>query len=154
MKKPIYLESTTVAAARTAGEVSTLLIAAGARRITVDYDETGRIVGMSFILLIRNIPHPFSMPVRTDGVFKILQGRRRSDRYRYVEIDRAQAERIAWRHLLRWIQVQLAMADTGMAELREVFLPYLVDEGGRTVFQYFEETRFKELPPAPGASAT
>jgi hypothetical protein len=59
---------------------------------------------------------------------------------------REQAERVAWRQLLRWAQAQLAMIETGMAAAEEVFLPYLQEPSGRTVYEVFAESRFKALP--------
>ena len=59
--------------------------------------------------------------------------------------DRAQAERVAWRQVLRWVEVQVAMIDCGMADPAEVFLPYAITASGRTVYQLFAETGTKML---------
>ncbi len=56
------------------------------------------------------------------------------------------AERIAWRQLLRWVQIQIAMIQTGMVDAAEVFLPYM-EVGGRTLYRAFADTQFKRLPP-------
>lgn len=147
-KKGLYLETTAVSVEKTAAEITTQLRLAGARRIVMDYGEDGTITAMNFVLVINDVPHPFAMPVRTAGVFKIINGRRDGSylQQKYRIIDGMQAQRTAWRQLLAWIKIQLAMVQCGMVEAREVFLPYLVDQGGKTVFQYFEETRFKALP--------
>lgn len=145
----LYMESTEISATQTAGEITALLVRVGARQITMDYAEGGKLTGFHFLLVIGGLPHPFRMPVRVEGVYRILQARRNSwDRSKYEARDRVQAERVAWRQLLRWIQAQLAMIDAGMVETREVFLPYIVDQSGQTLFEVFEETRFKALPAA------
>lgn len=148
--KTLFMETTQVAAEKTAGEITSLLIQCGARHIAMDYDENQAISGMHFVLLVAGQAHPFKMPVRTEPVFKILNGRRRSswERANNADRDHAQAERVAWRQLLRWVMAQLAMVDAGMAAAREVFLPYLVDQEGKTVYELFEASRFKALPPA------
>jgi hypothetical protein len=87
-------------------------------------------------------------------VAQIFEARRHTMKWRASEFkdkDREHAERVAWRHLLRWVQTQLAMVDAGMVQTREVFLPYLQEASGMTVFEYFENTRFKALPPGKEA---
>jgi hypothetical protein len=150
------MESTTISAQQTAGEITSALIAAGARQITLDYSDTGKIVGIKFVLVVGGLPYPFKMPVRTESVQKIFKARRvASMRFRASEFeakDREQAERVAWRQLLRWVLAQMAMVDCGMAQAREVFAPYLLDEAGqRTLFEFLEETRYKALPPGKEA---
>ena len=149
----LYMESTEIAAERTAAEVTGVLVAAGARHIAMDYGDGGKIVGMHFVLIVAGLPYPFKMPVRTEPVFKIINGRRRSpfDKENYAAKDLKQAERVAWRQLLRWVQAQIAMIDAGMVEAREIFAPYLLDQSGRTLFECLEETRFRALPQGKGA---
>jgi hypothetical protein len=155
MMKKIYMETTDISADRTAGEITSLLVAAGARSIALDYGEGGRIIGMHFVLIIGGLPHPFKMPVRTEAVQKIFKDRRISTMKfkarEFEQKDRTQAERVAWRQLLRWVQAQLAMVDCGMAQAREVFAPYLLNDGGQTLFECLEETRYKALPPGKEA---
>ena len=149
------METTEIPAERTAGEITALLVAAGARRIAMDYGEGGKVVGMNFTLLVGGLPYPFKMPVRTESVQKIFKERRRQTmKWRAQEFedkDREQAERVAWRQLLRWVQAQMAMVDAGMVQAREVFAPYLLEPSGRTLFEFLEETRFKALPPGKEA---
>ncbi len=145
------METTQIPAERTAAEITSLLVTSGARQISMDYDG-GKIVGMRFGLVVNGAPIPFKLPVRVDPVFRMLNGRRpeaiwrRGNRQEMAEKDLVQAERVAWRQLLRWIQSQMAMIETGMVASEEVFLPYMQDQGGRTVFECFSETRFKALP--------
>ena len=153
--KPLYMETTEISAERTAGEITSLLVAAGARSISMDYAEGGKVVGMDFVLMIGGLPYPFKMPVRTQAVHEIFRKRRIATMkwraHEFEQKDREQAERVAWRQLLRWVQAQLAMVDCGMAQAREVFAPYLLDPSGMTLFEYLEETRFKALPPGKEA---
>lgn len=151
--KTLYMESTEISAEKTASEITGLLILCGARQIAMDYGEAGKITGMHFTLVVDGASHAFKMPVRTEPVFQILNGRRRLsyDRVNSADKDRAQAERVAWRQLLMWTKAQLCMLEAGMAHAREIFLPYLLDRGGQTVFELFEASRFKALPAAKEA---
>ena len=152
MKRQLFMGSTEIEASKTAGQISQMLIAAGARSIQMDFDAEGRLTGMHFILFVDGVPHAFRMPARIDPVFEILNGRRKSyDRVANKEKDREAAQRIGWRQLYRWTEVQLAFAQSGMASIHEVLLPYLVDRSGQTVFEVFEGSTFKALPPAKEA---
>jgi hypothetical protein len=153
--KPLYMETTEIPAARTAAEITGLLVECGARSVAMEYGDGGKIVGMSFVLMVGGLPYPFKMPVRTQAVHEIFRKRRIATmRFRASEFearDKEQSERVAWRLLLRWVQIQLAMIQCGMAKPQEIFAPYLLESGGLTLFEYLEETRFKALPPGKEA---
>lgn len=143
--KSLFMERTEVPVAKTAGEVSTALVEAGAREIALQYGETNNLIGLRFVLQVEGVPITFALPVRIEPVFQIINGRR-SYPGQYAEKDREHAERVAWRQLLRWIQAQLAMIDTGMVQPHEVFLPYLLQAGSnQTLFEYFNGEGFKQL---------
>ena len=67
--------------------------------------------------------------------------------------DRAQAERTAWRQVLRWVEAQMAMIEAGMTQTHEVFMPYAVIPGSddKTMFQAWESQQ--KLLAAPEAIA-
>lgn len=95
------------------------------------------------------------MPVRVEPVYQLFAKRkgygtgRRTDGTILLPADMEKAERVAWRQLLRWVQAQVAMIQTGMVKSEEVFLPYWFDPvKSQTLFQSMTETRFKMLGPA------
>lgn len=138
-KKPIFMENTEIAADRTAAEVSAVLVQAGATSVSVRY-AAGKITGMSWTMQVGANELPFAMPARVEPVYKLLKSRRSG--YIDSKLDakiRAQAERVAWRQLLRWIQAQAAMIEVGMVERAEVFMPYMTQADGRTFFEYFQQ---------------
>lgn len=64
---------------------------------------------------------------------------------------RTKAERIAWRQLFRWTQVQMAMVEMGMAATDEVFLPYLeAGDEGQSLCQLFQAHEAKLLAASTG----
>ena len=131
----LYMESTGIPAEKTAAEITYVLVQAGATQ-TYNRFENKKLVGLSFTLPISGKDVPFCLPVRTKPVFDYLQRRRPSTtRQKKAESDMEQAERVAWRQLLRWIQAQLAMIDTGMVQSAEVFMPYVEVSPGVTLFQ-------------------
>lgn len=146
-KKPIYMESTEIPADRSAAEVSSILMQAGATSVSVRYAE-GKVTGMTWTMRVGATELQFSMPARVDPVYKLLLSRRSG------HVDNAararimvQAERVAWRQLLRWVQAQLAMIEVGMVQRGEVFMPYIQQADGSTFFEYFESKQL-QLPAA------
>ncbi len=142
----LYMETTTKEAESTAAEIQTLLGKAGASAIQTDYD-AGEVIALSFLIDIRGNKVPFRLPIRTEPVFDYLQ-RKRSPRYRgkNEERDTAQAKRVAWRQIYRWILAQLALIETGMVTVQEVFLPYVQTGIDETLYQRLEASGFKQLP--------
>ena len=142
------METTSISPQQTAGEVIAKLVQAGARQIAQDYDANGKLTGVAFTMEIApGMIRAYRMPVRTEPVFKLLNGRRKNswDRRGKTDADREQAERVAWRQLYRWIEAQLAIIQVGMVASSEVFLPYMQDESGKTVYQMFMENTQKLL---------
>lgn len=145
-KKTLHMETTSVPVAKTIGEITALLVEAGARAIRTEYDQASP-VALSWSMVIYDRPVFFQMPAKVTPVFKYL----RSKRSGFVNASQIrnlgeQAARVAWRQLLRWVEVQLALIDVGMVEYAQVFLAYQQEhEGGRTVWDAFKEHQFKAL---------
>ena len=55
-----------------------------------------------------------------------------------VKVDAAQAERIAWRILQDWTMAQMAILETEMVAMDQVFLPYMVNSAGETVYELYQ----------------
>jgi len=139
--KPIYMESTEIEAERTAAEVSMVLVQAGATSVSIRYD-TGKIIGMSWTMRIGQNELPFAMPARVKPVYELLKSRRSGSGWLDDATKArilAQAERVAWRQLLRWVQAQLAMIEVGMAQRAEVFMQYIQQADGTTLYEWFEQ---------------
>jgi hypothetical protein len=162
-KKTLYMESTEVPAERTAAEVSAELIKAGATQIATDY-QNGKITGLRWTLRVNGIDALFQMPARVVPMYLLLLRRKGYGEnwltsYAFkdgVPSNRDQwekAERVAWRQLLRWVQAQNAMIETGMVRPMEVFTAYWIPPGQepgseRTLFEGLIERQFKALPSA------
>lgn len=144
-RKSLHMETTQISASKTAGEIVSELVNAGATSINTEYKD-GQISGLRWIMKIGGQDVLFEMPVRVEPVFKLLNGRRQWPSS-YKKQDMEQAHRVAWRQLLRWIQAQICMIDTGMVQPVEVFMPYMVvNHGtGQTLFERMTESQFKML---------
>jgi hypothetical protein len=62
-----------------------------------------------------------------------------------VQSRKRQAERIAWRIMLRWVESQMAMVESNLAEMGQVFLPYAMRGDGETLWQAFQASNTKQL---------
>ena len=147
----ILMETTRVSASESASQIAAKL---GACKSVISVNQeyrNGEIFAIGFRIKDGAGP-PVSciLPVRTHGIFLYLQGKRARINQGTDELDKAQAERIAWRQLLRWVEAQLAMIEIGMREPDEVFLPWI--EGGDkdglrlSVYQAYRNQRLLEAP--------
>jgi len=126
--------STQVNASKTAAEIVGELVKSGAKSINTDYSN-GKIVGIRWIMRVADTDQLFDMPIRIDPILKKIG-------------NREQAEKVAWRQLLRWVQAQNAMIEQGMAQAAEVYFAFYVPNPqiGRTLFAELAERQFKALP--------
>lgn len=85
----LYMGTTKIAAEKTCQEIMTVLVASGARQIACDYNDKGKVRSLQFVIPIREMDVAFSLPARVESLLK------------HVRNDREQAERVAWRQLLR-----------------------------------------------------
>lgn len=137
----IFKETTKVPVARSLGEIVAFLRKAGAMSVTQTFDESGGVISLRFSLPLAGQMVWFSLPCRANAVYAMLkkgQGRSRTS-----DADlKAQADRIAWRHLHAWTQAQLALIETGLVETEEVFMPYRWDEKHQTtLFEYYKSSQ-------------
>jgi len=143
--KTLFMETTEIPVQKTAADILGLLVRTGATQVSLDYQD-GRPVGMRFIYPMNGHLVVFCLPVRTEPVFRILNGRRTPDAWKQFNReamaakDREQAERVAWRQLLRWVEAQIALIDTGMVKTDEVFMPYITDRNNKGFYQSFIES--------------
>lgn len=144
---PLLNYSTTVSVQRSAAEVQAMLVAAGATSIMMDYDGQRNITGLSFRV---ETPHgllPFKVPVRGGECQKVLERQHKSgNRVSRGQTTYEHAQRVAWRILKDWTEAQIALIETSMVSLEEIFLPYMLTGGGLTLYDRMLESGFKALP--------
>ena len=95
-----------------------------------DYDGQGRITSLSFLVDTPAGPRGIRLPANVDAVHAVLQRQK-------VKCDREQAERVAWRIIKDWVEAQMAILESEMVEIDEIFLPYMVNQSGQTLFEAY-----------------
>lgn len=135
MSKAIFMGTTVIDANTTIGQITGVLVRHGARQVSTDFSADGRVEAVCFSIAVPNVSQHvgFRLPCRTERLLKMLRN------------DKAQAERTAWRQVLRWVEAQMAMVEAGMAQTHEVFMPYSVITGGTTMFQIWEGQIQKQI---------
>ena len=139
---PILNYTTKVPAERTVSEIMRLLVRRGATEIMTVYGEDAEPRGLKWRLNTDHGPLAFALPCNVPQVFHLLTLERIL--VRDTEARRQQATRVAWRILKDWIEAQFALLDTGMVELEEIFLPYVL-QGDQTLYHALRSGNFKAL---------
>ncbi len=135
----VYMGTTSIDPSRTAGEIVMLLSRHGATSINQEY-ENGKLVGLRWLMARKGgQPALYAMPARVEPVYAMMRRKQRN-------VSLQQAERTAWRLILRWVQAQFALVEVGMVESAEVFAPYREVMPGKTVWAALLEAEAKNLP--------
>ena len=128
-------------------ELQQTLGAHGAKQISFDYGDDGKVHGVQFVIKVNDRFFPIKLPARVeqaqavlkkqweDGVISHKRGKENTYGYE-------QAYRVAWRNILDWVQAQMALLEIGMAKMEEVFLPYMLDREGNTYFEHIQRQGF------------
>ena len=149
----IAFEGTEVSAEKTALEIEDMLRRHGCEKIGKTF-ESGRIKALYFQIATPETSMPFTLPVNVEPVYQLLYDKRKSSpRYRYMNKAAEQrlhdqAERTAWRIIWHWLKAQLALIQTQMVTVTEVFLPYMLVAENETLYQQLSNGGFKALMPA------
>ena len=119
----------------------------GAKQISFDYGDDGKVHGVQFVIKVNDRFLPIKLPARVEKAQAVLKQqwdagvishkRGKEQTYGYE-----QAYRVAWRNILDWVQAQMALLEIGMAKMEEVFLPYMQDRQGVTYFERMQERGF------------
>lgn len=138
----IFKMTTTIPAQKSVSEIIAMLAGARAKSVGQEFDQSGNIEAVRFVLPIGGSDILYSLPARTGCVYvklKEMQG----PRSRTSDTDLLkQAHMIAWRQLRAWVEAQLALVDTGMVKPQEVFFAYAYD-GQQTYFEKVEKQQLQ-----------
>jgi len=132
---PLLNYTTSIDPHKTVGEIQRMLASKGARGILLEYNEHGDPSAVAFQIEYRGQQLRYRLPCRADKVQVAL-----ADSYRRGKVERRftsmqHATRVAWRIIKDWVESQLAIVESGMVEMTEVFLPYQLVTENRTVYE-------------------
>lgn len=111
------------------GEIQGALLKSGAKKIMVDYDD-GEPIGVAFAIETARGIRGFTLPAPVEGTLRAFQKQR-------VSADEEQAKRTAWRNVRDWVMAQMALVESCDVPVDQVFLPYLTDRTGQTLYEAY-----------------
>lgn len=147
---PILNYTTGIEAEKSIAEIQKCLAQHGASQILADYDADGNVTAISFRILIDEQLIAFRLPSDWRPVLEILKDQyykpkgKRKVPFRLV--TKAQALRVAWRIVKDWIEAQMAIVETKMVKVDQVFLPYAVARDGRTLYETVKSSNLLAAP--------
>lgn len=111
------------------GKIQSALAKAGASKIMVDYTD-GRPTSVAFMLQTAAGPRGFVLPAAVDGTLRVFAAQK-------LKPDRQQAEITAWANVKDWVLAQLALIESCDVPTDQVFLPYMTDGKGKTLYDVY-----------------
>lgn len=133
---PLLNYTTKINVYTTLGEIQAQLVKHGARKIMQDYDDAGRLNALVFTIDTPAGVRGIRLPANVDAVHKVLTRQK-------VKCDREQAERVAWRIVKDWVEAQMAILESEMVQMDEIFLPYMVNDQGQTFFAAYRNNQLR-----------
>lgn len=128
---PLLNYTTKVDIFTTLGQIQGQLVKHGARKILQEYDDDGHVEAVSFMIDTPVGVQAVRLPANVEAVQQVLIKQK-------VKCDREQAERVAWRIIKDWVEAQMAILESEMVSMAEIFMPYMIaDRDGNTMYQLF-----------------
>lgn len=139
---PIKNYTTQIKAEKTVSEIQAMLAKAGAQAVLIEYGRDAVLSALSFKITTPFGLIAFRLPANIDSTVAVLRCQKVAARLQTKE----QAARVAWRIIKDWVAAQLALVETEMVSIDEVFLPYALTENKETVYERVVSGDFKLLP--------
>lgn len=135
---PLLNYTTSIKASRTISQIMEILSVAGAREITISYNDTPPLAeALTFVMDVNDRPVPFRLECRWRAIQHILENDKRvtGKKLRTAE----HALNVGWRIIKVWVDAQMALIEADLANLPQLFLPHAVGPDGRTLYEHVFE---------------
>lgn len=135
---PLLNYTTQVEASKTAGQIQQILAKHGARVILMEYDNRGEVAALSFRIKTPYGEVGIRLPIDAEATLRVLR-RQAAPRFANEE----QAVRVAWRIVKDWVEAQMAILETETVKMEQIFLPYMITQDGRTLYERMIDSKFQ-----------
>ncbi|MBA7525329.1 hypothetical protein ES705_17480 [subsurface metagenome] len=142
-KRPLFTYTTSIEPQKTVGEIQEVLTSHGAKSILSDYDGEGKIKSLSFMVNTVHGDMAIQLPCNPEPVYKILKQQYREKIISAGFVNEHQALRVSWRIILYWVKAQMAILETEMVQIEQIFLPYMTMKDGRTLYEKMIDSKFQ-----------
>lgn len=150
--KPLLNYTTKIEVSKTIAEIQEILVTHGAKQVMSNYTDHGSIESLSFAIVTpEGKVIGIKLPCDPIPVLKVMESQKK-DRWEnpqgkipasYVTQD--QALRVAWRIVKSWVEAQMALLETQMVKMEQIFLPYAIVRGGKTLFESLQSGNYALL---------
>jgi len=134
--------TTSVSAIKTVGEIQGMLVGHGARSILINYADNGVVESLSFIVKTPYGDMPIRLPTDAKAVLRVMEEQGVPRRYLTDE----QAVKVAWRIVKDWVRAQMAILETEMVKMEQIFLPYMMTTDTQTLYEAMVDKKFYLKP--------
>lgn len=128
--------TTTINSNKTIGEIQEMLSKHGATAIMTEY-ESGEAVALSFKINTPRGEIGIKLPANINKVLRVLKKQKQKNGQ--IKDSQEQAAKVAWRIIRDWIDAQMAILETEMVDMEEIFLPYIIGNNSKTLYQAFKD---------------
>jgi hypothetical protein len=132
---PILNYTTKIDSYKTISEIQQILSKNGGKKMIIDNNNAGLPIALTFCVDWRGAQLAFALPCNFEGVLKAMK---RSSNVPRSLCTEEQALRVGWRIIKDWVAAQMAIVESELASMAEVFLPYAVTKTGTTLYKYIE----------------
>ncbi|MBA7506575.1 hypothetical protein ES706_05267 [subsurface metagenome] len=132
---PLLDYTTKVPVSRTIAQIQAKLVEHGARAVLMEYGDAGRIKALAFNIKMPNGELPIRLPIDAGATLRVLQRQYNNREIPGQYAKDEHAYRVAWRNIFHWVSAQMALLETEMVKMEEIFLPYVITPGGQTIYQ-------------------
>ena len=143
LNMPLLNYTTQIEAIKTVGEIQGILAAHGAKSILTDYAEDKTVEALSFMVPTPHGEVAIRLPIDPEAVLKVLTQQNRLGRVPRRYLTHTQAVRVAWRIVKDWVAAQMAILETEMVRMEQVFLPYMITKDGQTLYEVMVDHHFQ-----------
>ena len=145
-KGGLFTYTTSIEPQITIGEITENLVKHGAKAVMSKYTDDGKIEALSFqIATPEGRVMAIMLPCDPVPVYKVLERQYREGKVGRKSVDEHQALRVAWRIVKYWVEAQMALLETQMVKMEQIFLPYAIVRNGKTLFEAMKENKFTLL---------
>ncbi len=146
MGKALFTYTTKIEPSKTIAEIQDDLVLHGAKSVMADYTDQGSIESLSFkIITPEGRVMGIRLPCDPKPVLRVLEIQNQEGKVPNSLVNKDQALRVAWRIVKYWVEAQMALLETQMVKIEQIFLPYAIVHDGKTLFEAMQNDQFKLL---------
>lgn len=123
---------------KTLGEIQKNLVSHGTRKIMYDYDDSGHVQALCFVIDTPCGEQGVKLPANVSAIYEVLKQQKKAEKIK-IKVIYEQAEKVAWRIIKDWAEAQMAILESQMVQFDEIFLPYMLNSKGQTFFQVYQQ---------------